>query len=511
MDLFPTVTYSEWSRRRDELTPRTQAFIDGEFRSSLSGATFPCIDPATDVTIAEVASCDTADIDLAVVAARRSFDAGIWANAAPTHRRDVLHRLADLIMDSADELALLDSVDMGKLVLDARTFDVPESAAIFEWYASAADKVYGEIAPGGPGNLILVSREALGVIGVVTPWNYPLEMATWKVAPALMAGNSVVLKPAEQSPLSAIRLAELAAEAGIPKGVFNVVPGFGETAGKALGIHSDVDCLSFTGSTEIGKKFLEYSALSNMKQVWPECGGKSPNVVFADASELSEVAEHACTGIFANQGEICSSSSRLLVERTIKDEFLSYLLEAASRWQPGDPVDPASTMGAIVDAVQLERVTSFIEDGRQSGDLLLGGDRRWINGRGIYVAPTIFDGVDPASKIATEEIFGPVLVVIAFDDEREAIALANHSRYGLAGSIWTDNLSKALRVANAMRVGTVTVNGIDAIGPSTPFGGFKESGFGRDLSLHALDKYTGLKTTWINYRPLDNVVQREQE
>ncbi|RUY74416.1 aldehyde dehydrogenase family protein, partial [Mesorhizobium sp. M7A.F.Ca.CA.001.05.1.1] len=377
--------------------------------------------------------------------------------------------------------------------------DVPGSAAIFQWYGEAIDKIYGEVAPTGEGDLVLVRREPLGVVGAVVPWNFPLDMATWKCAPALAAGNSVVLKPAEQSPLSALLLAELAMEAGLPAGVLNVVPGLGETAGQALGRHMDVDCLAFTGSTAVGKMFLQYSGQSNMKQVWLETGGKSPNLVFADCGDLDVVADMAAFGIFFNQGEVCSANSRLLVQRGIKDALVEKLVQRAAATQPGDPLDPISKMGAMVDSRHAANVMRFVEAGKKTARLVAGGDMVTVNGRGSFVQPTIFDDVTPADPIARDEIFGPVLSVIAFDDEADAIRIANDSPYGLAASLWTDSLSRAHRIAGRLQAGTVSVNKVDALSPMTPFGGFKQSGFGRDLSLHALDKYTALKTTWIKY------------
>jgi 4-(gamma-glutamylamino)butanal dehydrogenase len=488
-----------WRALAERLEPRGQAFIDGAFVPAASGETFESVDPATEEVLAEVASCDAEDVDRAVSAARRAFDAGAWSDAAPADRKGVLLRLGELIAANGEELALLDSLDMGKLVSDAISIDVPGAAALFGWYAESIDKLYGEIAPTGPGDLALVSREPLGVVGAVVPWNYPLDMAAWKLAPALAAGNSVVLKPAEQSPLSALRLAELAAEAGVPDGVLNVVPGFGERAGRALGLHPDVDCVAFTGSTEVGRMFLGYSAESNGKQVWLECGGKSPNLVFADADDLDEAARMACQGVFFNQGEVCSANSRLLVERSAKDELLERLVGYARELRPGDPLDPDSRLGALVSAEHTDRVMSYVETGRGEGELVLGGERLKVDGRGSFVEPTIFDDVPPDATIAREEIFGPVLAVVPFDDEREAVTCANDSPYGLAASIWTGSLTRAHRVARRLRVGTVSVNTVDALSPQTPFGGMKQSGFGRDLSLHALDKYTALKTTWIHY------------
>jgi gamma-glutamyl-gamma-aminobutyraldehyde dehydrogenase len=337
------------------------------------------------------------------------------------------------------------------------------------------------------------------VIGAVIPWNYPLDLAAWKLAPALVSGNSVVLKPAEQSPLSALRLAELAAEAGLPDGVLNVVPGMGETAGRALGLHPGVDCLAFTGSTAVGKLFQQYAGASNMKQVWLECGGKSPNVVFGDLEDLDTAADMACAGIFYNQGEVCSAHSRVLVDRRIQDDLLQRLVDRANATRIGDPLDPASTMGALVDDEHATRVMVHIERAREEAELLTGGKRISVNGSDCFVQPTIFSSTSNDIALAREEVFGPVLAVIPFEDEEEAVRMANATEFGLAASIWTSDLGRAHRVAGALRAGTVSINTVDALSNSTPFGGVNQSGHGRDLSLHALEKYTALKTTWIRY------------
>lgn len=489
----------EWQTLAGKLKPHHQLFINGRFEDADSGKCFSSINPANQSVLAEVAAGDATDIDRAVAAARAAFNKGVWSEETPQNRKAVLLKLADLIRANLDELALLDSMDMGKPVEDAAAVDVPGSAAFFQWYAEAIDKIYDEIAPTGKGNLALITKEPLGVVGAVVPWNFPLDMATWKGAAALAAGNSVVLKPAEQSPLSALRLAELAMEAGLPEGVFNVVTGYGETAGKALGLHGDVDCLAFTGSTPIGKMFQQYAGQSNMKQVWLETGGKSPNLVFADADDLDAAASMAAFGIFFNQGEVCSANSRLLVERSIHKEFLDRMISHAAAYQPGDPLNPSSKMGAIVSKEQHDRIMSMIEEGRGYADCVTGGNAIQVDGKGYFVEPTIFNDVPPASQLAKEEIFGPVLSVIPFDSEDEAVAMANDSIYGLAASVWTGSLSRAHRVSRRLHAGTVSVNTVDALSPMTPFGGFKQSGYGRDLSLHALDKYTALKTTWITY------------
>jgi 4-(gamma-glutamylamino)butanal dehydrogenase len=389
-------------------------------------------------------------------------------------------------------------MDMGKLVTEANNVDVPSAADLFAFYGEALDKINGEIAPTEPGNLALVTREPLGVVGAVTPWNFPLDLAVWKIAPALAVGNSVVLKPAEQAPLSSLRLAELAVEAGLPPGVLNVVPGLGPAAGAPLGLHPDVDVLAFTGSTATGKRFLHYAADSNLKQVWLECGGKSPNLVFADA-DLEQAAEMAIFGAFYNQGAVCSANSRLLVQRSISEQFIADLVDRAGALRPGNPLDPSAGMGAIVDETHTDRVLGFVDRAGREGQIIAGGGRRTVDGRGCFIEPTIVAGLGPTAELVTEEVFGPVLSVQVFDDDAEAIALANDTIYGLAASVWTNDLRRVHTVAAALRAGTVSVNTVDALSAQTPFGGFKQSGFGRDLSLHALEKYTGIKTTWIRF------------
>ncbi len=492
---------SDWQQRARQQGFIEQAIIGGRRVAALSGATFAAINPASGQVLAQVAACAAAEVDLAVRSARQAFEAGVWSQRTPAERKQVLLRLAELILANRDELALLDSLNMGKPVMDAWNIDVPGAAGVFRWYAESLDKRYDEVAPSAANVLATITREALGVVAAVVPWNFPLDMAAWKLAPALAAGNSVVLKPAEQSPFSALRLAELALEAGLPEGVLNVVPGLGEAAGKALGLHMDVDCLAFTGSTEVGKYFMAYSAQSNLKQVWLECGGKSANLLFADCQDLDLAAEKAAFGIFFNQGEVCSANSRLLVQRSIHDQFVERLQARARDWLPGDPLDPASRAGAIVETRQTARIMDFIAGARAEGARLVAGGRQLtIGGSANFVEPTIFTGVAPNSRLAREEVFGPVLAVLPFDSEDEAVALANDSVYGLAASLWSDDLNRAHRVARRLKAGTVSVNTVDALDVTTPFGGGRQSGFGRDLSLHSFDKYTQLKTTWFQLR-----------
>jgi gamma-glutamyl-gamma-aminobutyraldehyde dehydrogenase len=478
------------------------AVIDGKLVAAKSGKTFANTSPRDGKVLNQVAECGAEDVDAAVKAARAAFEDGRWRLKTPREKKKIMFKLAELMERDLEELAFLESLDMGKPIRDTRAVDIPTSINSIRWYAEALDKVYGEVATTPAERLSFVVREPLGVVGAIVPWNFPLHMACWKVAPALATGNSIVLKPAEQSPLTALKLGALALEAGVPPGVLNVVPGFGESAGQALARHMDVDLIAFTGSGEVGRKLMIYAGESNLKRVALELGGKSPQIVFADAENLDDAADAAAWGIFFNQGEICNAASRLLVDASIKDAFVEKVLARASGYMPGDPLDPASSAGALVTEGQMRRVLKYVDVAQSEGaKLAAGGKRVRADSGGYYVEPTVFDNVKNTDTLAREEVFGPVLGVISFKDEDEAVRIANDTVYGLASGMWTANISRAHRVARKLRTGLVWINGWDACDITVPFGGAKQSGFGRDRSLHALEKYTELKGISITYKP----------
>lgn len=483
-----------WQEKAKNIAIDTRLFINGEYSAAADNSVFATVDPTAQQTLAEVARGKKADVDRAVQAARGVFDRGDWSQASPAQRKAVLHKFADLMEAHREELALLETLDTGKPIRHSLRDDVPGAARAIRWYAEAIDKVYGEVAPTGGNELAMIVREPIGVIAAVVPWNFPLLLACWKLGPALASGNSVVLKPSEKSPLTALRLAGLAKQAGLPDGVFNVVSGFGHEAGQALAQHHDVEVITFTGSTRTGKQLLKDAGDSNMKRVWLEAGGKSANIVFADCPDLQKAVNATAGGIFYNQGQVCIAGTRLLLEESIADRFLDLLKEQAKGWQPGNPLDPNTTMGMLIDNSHADSVHSFIRAGEAHSTLLLDGRK---NPWPAAVGPTIFVDVDPASALSQEEIFGPVLVVTRFKTEEQALALANDSRYGLGAAVWTRDLSRAHRVSRRLKAGSVFVNNYNDGDMTVPFGGYKQSGNGRDKSLHALEKFTELKTIWI--------------
>ncbi|MFF3611399.1 aldehyde dehydrogenase [Streptomyces sp. NPDC002580] len=494
---MPDITHEEWLRRAESLKVPGVHHVDGVDEPG-AGATFTVVSPRDGRVLAEVADGGTAEVDAAVAAARHAFDTGPWPRLTPAERGRTLMRIADLIEERREELALTVSLEMGKPVKDAYAIELRALIATFRWYGQLADKLTDE-SPHTPGDaLALVTREPAGVVGAVVPWNFPLTLAGWKVAPALAAGCTVVLKPSENSPLSALLLGRIATEAGLPPGALNVVAGNGPVAGRALGLHPDVDVLAFTGSTAVGRAFLHYAADSNLKRVWLELGGKSPNIILPDAPDLERAAATAAWGIFFNQGEMCTAPSRLLVHSSIADQVTDAIVARANELRVGDPLDPATEMGALVGESHLGRVLGHIGSGLDEGARLRAGGERTLTGTGgSYVRPTVFDRVDPGMRLSREEIFGPVLSVLAFDDLDEAVALANATEYGLAAGLWTSDLSTAHKVSRALKAGTVWVNCYEEGDLTVPFGGMKQSGNGRDKSAHALEKYTELKTTWI--------------
>jgi gamma-glutamyl-gamma-aminobutyraldehyde dehydrogenase len=488
------LTHEEYRAIASNLEPATTAFIDGGYRAAISGKTFPTVNPADGSVIAEVAACDSADVDVAVEKAREAFDDGRWAKLHPSERKDILIRLCKLMTRDARELAVLEAVDSGKTIYDCETVDIPETINCIKWHAEAIDKIYDSVAPSSDNHLALVVREPVGVVGLVLPWNFPLLMMAWKIGPALAAGCSVIVKPAEETSLTALRLAELAHEAGIPRGVLNVVPGSGPDVGEPLGRHMDVDMVSFTGSTQTGRRFLTYSGESNLKEIVLEMGGKNPCIVMDDAENLDIVASHIVNGAFWNMGENCSAISRLIVHRDIKDALLEKVVAHTREWNIGAPLDPETRVGALVSNAHFKKVSGFL-DAAAKNVIHIGG----ASHDGAFVEPTIVEVASNDDDLATREIFGPILSVITISGFDEAIRVANDTDYGLAASLFTANAKRAIRGARALKAGTVSVNSFGEGDIATPFGGYKQSGFGgRDNSIFAHDQYTQIKTIWLD-------------
>ncbi len=486
-----------WQERANKIKVNGNIFIDGKSSPAASGKTFEDYSPTLNKVIGEIASGEQIDIDRAVASAKKAFDSGVWSEMNPRDKKAIMLKWAELLNEHRDELALLETLDVGKPISDSLAVDTRNSARVIQWYAETIDKTYDEIAPAPRNSLAMITREPLGVIGAIVPWNYPMSITSWKLGPALAMGNSIVVKPAENSSLTAIRMAELAIAAGLPEGVFNVVPGLGAEAGSALAKHMDVAKIAFTGSGPTGRKMLQYAAESNMKQVSLELGGKSPQVVLADCKNLKLAAETIGWAIYYNAGQTCNASSRVIVETSVKEELFSHLKDFAQKFIVGDPLDPNTQMGPIVSKAQRDRVNTYLDLIGQDGEQLICGGEK-ATGDNLFIQPTLVTKVSNQSRIAREEIFGPVLVAIEAKDDAEALAIANDTEYGLAASVWTDNVAKAHKFARKLRAGTVWVNTFDALDVITPFGGFGASGTGRDKSLHALDAYSALKTTWVD-------------
>lgn len=484
-------------------TVRTQLFIHGAFVDAADGATFDTPDPATGQTLLSIQAAGDADVDRAVRSARTAFDAGTWSALAPAERGEILGRFADLIADHAEEIARIEAIDAGKPIADCRGFDLPDVISTLRFYAQAADKVFGKVSPTGPDALGYIVREPMGVVGAVLPWNFPAAMLMWKLAPALAAGNSVVVKPPELASLSTLRIAELAIEAGVPAGVMNVIPGLGAVAGRALGLHPDVDLISFTGSVPTGRRFLQYSAESNLKEIVLELGGKSAQIVTPSwKDDLATVAADLAEAAFGNNGQNCTAGSLIVAHSSIAPQLLEALAAEAEKLVVGDPRDEATTHGTLIEDKALERVSSYVDTARaEGGRIVTGGSRVHEETGGYFYAPTVIADVAPSATVAQEEIFGPVTTVVTYETDEEALAIANGTSYGLAGTVWSKDVDQAIRLSRGFRAGTVAINGYSEGDMTTPFGGFKQSGFGgRDNGLEALDQFSQLKTVWYTVR-----------
>lgn len=492
-------TAKDWKAAADTINFEGRAFINGRYTDALAGQTRATFNPANGKALVDVALCGPEDADLAVKGARAAFESGEWSEMAPADRKMVMVRWAELIEKHSDELALLECLDVGKPISDTKNVDVASAVRTIRWSGEAIDKVYDQISPTPSNCLALIKRLPLGVVTAIVPWNFPLSTTAWKLAPSLATGNSVILKPASNTPLTAIYIAGLAREAGLPDGVLQVLPGPGGSMGKHLATHMDIDGMTFTGSTPVGKLLMEYSGQSNLKRTFLELGGKSPNIVFADAN-LEKAAAMAATAVFYNGGQTCTAGTRLIVEESIRDKFLDMVVENTRQWMPGDPLDPATMMGPMIDKGQHNTVAEYVQIGCDEGaELCFGGKRTLQESGGYYHEPTILANVTNDMRVAQEEIFGPVMSVLSFKDAAEAVRIANDSIFGLAGAVWSNNINTAHQVAEAVRVGTMGINNYFGGDVTVPFGGFKQSGNGRDKSMHAFDDYTELKTTWIEF------------
>jgi len=491
--------YKNILKKKNNIDFPSDLFIAGKYQKSVAENTFDNISPINGKLINKVSLAQKEDINLAVTKAREVFNRGNWVNLPPGQRKKVLLKFAELLERDRLELSLLDTIDMGKTINDTFNADLPTSIDNIEWYAEIIDKLFDDISPSSKEYMGLITKEPVGVVAAIVPWNYPLWMAIWKIAPALITGNSVILKPAEQSPMSAIKIGALLSEAGLPEGVFSVLPGDGPITGKLLCLHNDIDCIAFTGSGEVGKLVLQYSGQSNMKKVQLECGGKSPNIIFADCPDLDAAAEASAYAIFGNQGEVCSAGSRLIVQKEIETDFIKKVSEISKTMQPSDPFNPNSFAGAIVNNEQLEKINKYVQVGKEEGaSIEIGGNITMKETGGCYFEPTIFKNVKNNMKIAQEEIFGPVLTTLNFSTFNEAISIANDSQYGLAAGVWTKDLNKAIKASREIRAGTVYINNYEeGVDSTIPLGGYKQSGIGRDNGYQALDNYLQVKSTWI--------------
>tara|TARA_B110000091_G_scaffold174836_1_gene189068 strand:+ start:1679 stop:3190 length:1512 start_codon:yes stop_codon:yes gene_type:complete len=493
------LTLEEYRALADRITFSVNPFINGKFVKPLSGNTLETINPATEGVLATVAACGSDDVDAAVTAAQRAFDSGKWSRLHPGERKEIILKLAHLIEKNQHELAVLESLESGKPISECQITDLPETISALKWHAEAADKIYDQISPSNESGIGLIVREPIGVVGAVLPWNFPLMMLAWKIGPALATGNSVIVKPAEQTSLTTLRVAELAFEAGIPAGVLNVLTGLGPDVGEPMGRHHGIGSISFTGSTEVGRFFLEFSAQSNLKKITLECGGKNPAVVLADAKNLDNIAKQITFSALWNMGQNCTANSRLIVHKDVKQSLLEKVLKEFDSWKTGDPLDPSNQLSSIISKSQYDKILSYIDISVKEGADLIYGGNAIKSGNGFFIEPTIFDNVTPNMTIAKEEIFGPVLGIMSVDSDAQAIALANDTCYGLQASLFTSNVANAHRSARALQAGTVSVNCYGEGDISTPFGGYKTSGFGgRDNGFSAHDQYTETKTIWID-------------